>query len=84
MTDSIVIEKNVPVPKGRRKLPDLPLEKMVAGDSFFMKMDDLASDSRDVQTLRQHVSRFQAKFPERRYRVVRDDSGEGMRVFRVI
>ncbi len=83
MTNSIVIEKNVPVPE-RQELPGLveALKKMEIGDSFFLKMDT-DSRSRKVQSLRQRITRFHGQMPDRRFRVGVDQSGDGMRVWRV-
>tara|TARA_R110000803_G_scaffold37117_6_gene80005 strand:- start:281 stop:547 length:267 start_codon:yes stop_codon:yes gene_type:complete len=81
-TTQIMIEKGVPVPE-RNRLPELPLEGMSVGDSFFLEMAT-DNDNRAVQTLRQRISRFQSKHPTFRFTVRRDDTATGMRVWRVI
>lgn len=77
----VKIEKNVPIPE-RNNLPDLPLQDMEIGDSFMIEMET-DNNSRAVQTLRQRVSRFQTQNPNLRFRVMRDVTEKGMRVFRV-
>ena len=74
---SIKIERNVPLPVSS-DVPSLPLEQMLVGESFVLKLN---SDT-DKSTVRQRVGRFQRNNPPKRFSV-RMVENKSLRVFRV-
>jgi hypothetical protein len=74
----LIIEKGIPVPE-RSSLPHIPLEDMAVGDSVLVPV----TKEKEVDALRQRVCRYQTKNENAKFRVMKDDSGEGMRVYRI-
>ena len=82
MSTSIVIEKNIPHP-AKRSLPEMPLDQMVAGDSFFVPVSHQKKD--DMMAIRQRVVRYQRKNPDTKFSVHRETNygTDGLRVYRI-
>jgi len=75
MSNPFRIENDVPLPL-RSNQPPWPLEKLQVGESFRVELTP-----REIPAMRQRISRFQKKYPPKRFSLVRD--GETMRVFRI-
>jgi hypothetical protein len=61
-SNSFVIEKGIPAPPKKGRVPDFPLDQMDAGDSFVVS-GELASRVRSA------ISYQQRKFPKRSFSV---------------
>tara|TARA_R100001086_G_scaffold137398_1_gene71739 strand:- start:1590 stop:1952 length:363 start_codon:yes stop_codon:yes gene_type:complete len=81
----IQIETDVPLPKQNQPLPNLPLNDLLIGQSFFLATRGEDSDQRRkwVEALRQKVTRFQRRHQnQKKFSVCKavKDGVEGMRV----
>ncbi len=76
------IENNVPMPRPKNTLPDMPFDQMEVGDSFLI--EGLAEEPDKEQAVRQRLYRYhKANWPVK-FSLVRDAEVKGaMRLFRM-
>jgi hypothetical protein len=74
----IKIENDVPLPKKKQKVPDLPLSDMEVGDSFTMG----EQTDRMKNAIRQRLVRYQKSNQPVKFSMITEENGH-VRIFRV-
>ena len=80
---TIKIEDGIPLPsivQDRVSLPKLPLDDMVAGQSFRLAMDNNRDLDKTLNALRMKIQRYQKKHQGVKFAVI-TESPEAIRVF---